>query len=177
MRVFTAALAVFVCLSMSCASIIHGGTQRVTLQSQPADADVKVFDARTGGMVASGKAPLSVSLDRGAGFFKGGKYRVVVEKAGYAPREAYIDSSLSTGWYIFGNILFGGLIGWFIVDPATGGMWSLDPELATYELSPQPPASSLLIVPIEDADRIPVMLSGTRVLIGGPPGPFSGGSH
>jgi len=29
------------------------------------------------------------------------------------------------GWYIAGNLLFGGLIGYFIVDPATGAMWTL----------------------------------------------------
>jgi len=32
------------------------------------------------------------------------------------------------GWYIAGNILVGGLIGWFIVDPITGAMWNLEPE-------------------------------------------------
>lgn len=30
------------------------------------------------------------------------------------------------GWYIGGNLLFGGVIGWLIVDPATGAMWKLD---------------------------------------------------
>ena len=28
------------------------------------------------------------------------------------------------GWYI-GNIVFGGLIGWLVVDPASGAMWKL----------------------------------------------------
>lgn len=29
-------------------------------------------------------------------------------------------------WFgIAGNFLFGGFIGWLIVDPATGGMWAL----------------------------------------------------
>ena len=32
----------------------------------------------------------------------------------------------ANGWYIGGNILLGGLIGWLIVDPATGAMWTLD---------------------------------------------------
>lgn len=32
------------------------------------------------------------------------------------------------GWYLAGNILLGGLIGWIIVDPITGGMWTLSPE-------------------------------------------------
>ncbi len=32
------------------------------------------------------------------------------------------------GWYI-GNILFGGLIGMLIVDPATAAMWKLDDRI------------------------------------------------
>jgi hypothetical protein len=31
------------------------------------------------------------------------------------------------GWY-FGNLLFGGLIGLLIVDPATGAMYKLEPN-------------------------------------------------
>ena len=33
------------------------------------------------------------------------------------------------GWYIGGNILVGGLIGWFIVDPLTGAMYTLPKEV------------------------------------------------
>jgi hypothetical protein len=35
-----------------------------------------------------------------------------------------ISASIN-GWYV-GNLLFGGLIGFLIVDPATGAMWKLD---------------------------------------------------
>lgn len=33
-------------------------------------------------------------------------------------------------WYAVGNLFIGGLVGWLIVDPATGAMWTLDPQLA-----------------------------------------------
>ncbi len=128
-------------LLASCASIIKGGGQGVTVRSNPPDADVKVMDIRSGAVVGSGKSPLSLKLDRGAGFFKGGKYKVVVEKAGYAPREILVDSS-ANGWYIAGNLVFGGLIGWIIVDPATGAMWSLDPDEAMIDLTPAPATPS-----------------------------------
>ena len=36
-------------------------------------------------------------------------------------------SSRINGWYV-GNIVFGGFIGWLIVDPLTGAMWTLDTE-------------------------------------------------
>ena len=34
----------------------------------------------------------------------------------------------ANGWYIAGNFVFGGLIGWFIVDPLTGKMYNLSPK-------------------------------------------------
>ena len=45
-------------------------------------------------------------------------------KEGYGKQVATISAELD-GWYI-GNIVFGGLIGMLIVDPATGAMWRLD---------------------------------------------------
>ncbi len=150
-------LALGVMLLVSCASIIKGGGQSVTVRSNPPDADVKVMDIRSGAVVGSGKSPLSLKLDRGAGFFKGGKYKVAVEKAGYAPREILIDSS-ANGWYIAGNLVFGGLIGWLIVDPATGAMWSLDPDDAMIDLTPAPATPSAQAEPsiiVATIDNLP----------------------
>jgi hypothetical protein len=36
-----------------------------------------------------------------------------------------VDTRLN-GWYIGGNLVFGGLVGWLIVDPLTGAMWTID---------------------------------------------------
>jgi hypothetical protein len=130
-RVALIALAV---LGSGCASIIKGGgSQSVSIRSLPPDADVKVIDTKTGNTLVAGKTPLIVPLQKSHGYFSGGKYRVLVEKAGYASQEALIDSSVN-GWYIAGNLVFGGLIGWLIVDPATGAMWSLDPDELSIEL-------------------------------------------
>ncbi len=38
------------------------------------------------------------------------------------------------GWY-WGNIVFGGLIGWLIVDPATGAMYKLETEFVNETLA------------------------------------------
>ena len=53
-------------------------------------------------------------------------YRLEMIADGYIPQNAEISSTLN-GWYV-GNIIFGGLIGLFIVDPLTGAMWTLDPK-------------------------------------------------
>lgn len=34
-------------------------------------------------------------------------------------------------WYIAGNFFFGGIIGWFIVDPQTGAMYTLSSQVIT----------------------------------------------
>lgn len=39
-------------------------------------------------------------------------------------------------WY-FGNLLFGGFIGFLIVDPATGAMWKIEDTMVSTTLAPQ----------------------------------------
>ncbi len=119
-----------------CASIIKGTTQNVSIKSNPTSAGVKVYKSEGGVLVGEGTTPYLVELKRGSGFFSGGRYRVVVEKPGHAKKEIEITAS-ANGWYIAGNLLLGGLIGWLIVDPATGAMWSLEPDDVTIELGPQ----------------------------------------
>lgn len=129
------ALIALVAFTASCASIIHGSTQQVSIQSRPDAAKITVVD-KNGQAIGGGTTPATMTLKRGAGFFSGAKYIVRIEKDGYAAREVPVVGRVS-GWYIGGNFLFGGLIGWLIVDPATGGMWTLSPEEVRAELSPQ----------------------------------------
>ncbi|EOR09457.1 hypothetical protein [Acinetobacter genomosp. 15BJ] len=113
-----------VALSLSgCASIISGKTQTMTFQSTPELSDITILN-RDGKKIHVGKAPITVSLNRGAGFFVPERYTVIFEKEGYEKKEIKVTSSMN-GWYI-GNILFGGVIGLLIIDPATGAMYSLN---------------------------------------------------
>ncbi|MCA1825983.1 MAG: PEGA domain-containing protein [Myxococcales bacterium] len=133
--------------SLGCASIIKGGgPQSISIRSSPSDANVTIYEASTGTAITSGRTPYTVALNKSRGFFSGSKYRVVVEKPGFAPREAVIDSNVS-GWYVGGNLLFGGLIGWLIVDPATGAMWTLSPEDLSLDLQQKSgiPLGSILL--------------------------------
>ncbi len=50
-----------------------------------------------------------------------------VRKPGYGSVDQGIDSELSM-WYLGGNFIFGGIVGWLGVDPLTGAMWKLDPD-------------------------------------------------
>jgi hypothetical protein len=130
-----------VALALSgCASIISGGTQPVTIMSEPDGASVTVTN-RTGEKIHNGITPATLTLKRGAGYFKPETYKVEVKKDGYEPRQLDIVSTVN-GWYI-GNILFGGLIGFLAVDPATGAMYSFPESVnATLNVSEKAVAGS-----------------------------------
>ena len=137
--------AVAFAVSGACASIIKGTTQNVSIDSNPTGASVKILKAEGGALVAEGTTPYVVPLKRGDGYFAKGRYRVVVEKPGHATREVAVDAS-PNGWYIAGNLVLGGLIGWLIIDPATGAMWSLEPDKITVDLGPeQGPKTAVLL--------------------------------
>lgn len=143
-------------LAMSCATIMNGSSQKISLQSNPDAAKITVTN-KYGQVVASGTTPVTIKLKRGAGFFSSGEYTVRFEKPGYAPRDFTVDGSMS-GWYIGGNILLGGWVGWLIVDPATGGMWKLSPKNIKAEMSLQQGAiwnnnSGLTVVLLEDVPQ------------------------
>lgn len=119
----TLAIAGLITITTSCASIVSKTSYPVTVDSTPRDADVTIKNRR-GEQVYSGKTPALVRLKSGAGFFTNAKYAVTISKAGFTSKTVELRATLN-GWY-FGNIVFGGLIGLLIVDPATGAMYRLN---------------------------------------------------
>jgi hypothetical protein len=118
-----------------CASIVGTKTQVMGINSTPSQAKVMIKD-EMGKEIYAGTTPTSVTLEKGAGYFRGHDYTVTIAKDGYSDRVVTITSKPG-GWYILGNLGFGGLIGWLIVDPATGAMWNLSPEAVTETLPAQ----------------------------------------
>jgi len=115
-------------LISGCASILSDSSYPVAINSSPDQADFTITN-KNGTPVHSGKTPSTVTLKSGCGFFCGEEYNLAFTKEGYTSTQTTISSSMD-GWYI-GNILFGGLIGILIVDPATGAMWKLPPAIST----------------------------------------------
>ncbi|CAD7287995.1 hypothetical protein [Campylobacter suis] len=110
-----------------CASIMNNNPESFNLVSEPSSAKVIVKDVKADTIVLQNHTPFSITLEKKHGFFSGKEYLVNVSKAGFKDVSFAIKPSVS-GWYIGGNLIFGGLIGYLIVDPATGAMWNLVPE-------------------------------------------------
>ncbi|WP_137936123.1 hypothetical protein [Chitinivorax sp. B] len=124
-KITTMAMAANFAILTGCASIIDGGSSVVEVKSTPEGATVVVTD-EAGSKVHKAETPTTISLARGAGYFKAKSYSIELTKTGYKSQTIELRSSMN-GWYI-GNILFGGLIGFLVVDPLTGAMWKLTPE-------------------------------------------------
>lgn len=114
-RNFTKLAILFLCMrmSVSCGSIIHGTSQDVNVRSNPDEAEVWVDGARIG------KTPTRLTLKRKEAHF------IKFVKDGYKDTEVKISNEVS-GW-LFGNIIFGGLIGCG-VDLISGGAYNLKPD-------------------------------------------------
>lgn len=110
-------------LLVGCGSIINGSTQSMSVQVTPSTASISLLSSN-GSLIAKSQGTLFYSLKRSNGFFDGADYNLKVNAKGYNTQVIPLISS-PNGWYLAGNILLGGFIGWLIVDPATGGMWTI----------------------------------------------------
>lgn len=114
-------------LVTSCASIVSDTSYQVTIRSHPEGASFMVIDSDDD-LLHQGVTPETVTLDASSGFFSKAKYKITFDKPGYAQASRSLSAKID-GWYV-GNIVFGGLIGWLIVDPATGAMWKLPKNIS-----------------------------------------------
>ncbi len=106
-------------LVWSCATIMHGTTQKIGISSSPSGAKVVINN------VEYGTTPTFAQLKRGD------DHIVKISLEGYQTAELTITKSVS-GW-VWGNIVFGGLIG-LAVDAISGGLYKLTPEQLHAEL-------------------------------------------
>lgn len=126
MKTFLTATLMTASLALTgCASIMSGSTQTLTFKSVPDTANI-VITNKLGEKIHTGSTPATVTLKRGNGYFKPASYDVTFSKEGYQQKTVHVTAKMN-GWYI-ANIVFGGLVGFLIVDPATGAMYSLSPN-------------------------------------------------
>jgi hypothetical protein len=116
----SASTAIVLALSLSaCATIMHGSSQEVGISSTPTSATVTVDDKELG------KTPVVAKLKRKQ------NHIVKINLDGYKPYETTLTRKTS-GW-VWGNIVFGGLIG-LAVDAGTGSLYKLTPEQVAAQL-------------------------------------------
>jgi hypothetical protein len=147
-----------------CATVYQGGTQAIKLNSTPDAATITIINS-AGDTVHRGATPISVALKRGAGYFRGESYTVRIEKGGFKPAEIALNATIS-GWY-FGNLLIGGVIGMLVVDPLSGAMYTLAPDVVGANMDQAQASSwnkdgSLMITMLQD---VPVaMMKKARII-------------
>ncbi len=146
-----ALLVVLVLLLTGCASIVSKTTYPVEVNSVPEAVSFEV-KRPSGELICNGVTPQTVDLKSGAGYFRAGEYVVTFKKEGYEDQTYFLSGELD-GWYV-GNILIGGLIGFLIIDPATGAMWSL-PESIISEFPVAAELASDGEVTVLSVDEVP----------------------
>jgi predicted small secreted protein len=106
----------------ACASIMHGTHQDIGISSTPTSASVTIDNA------ASGQTPYVAKLSRKD------NHIIHIAADGYQPADLTLTRSVS-GW-VWGNLLFGGLIG-LAVDAISGGLYKLTPDQLNATLAKQ----------------------------------------
>jgi hypothetical protein len=116
---------IFAGLLSSCATIMRDKTQVIPFTSSVEHVNIKITD-KSGRTVFEGQTPTTLTLNASSGgYFNPEQYTVTASKPGYKDQTTIVDWHVSN-WYIFGNLMLGGLIGYLIVDPLTGDMYYLD---------------------------------------------------
>ena len=109
-------------LLSSCATILSDSVYPVYVESNPSSMELVIED-QDGFEIYRGTTPSIVNLEASSGYFRAARYTVTVYRDGKEVGSRSIYGKLDN-WY-WGNILTGGLIGFFLVDPVTGAMWKL----------------------------------------------------
>lgn len=121
--IITVTILLVVSLIQGCATITNGSSQEIPIRSTPSGAEV-VIDGMNRGIT-----PTVVTLKRR------GNYTLTLKKECLDPVNIQIQRDFRFPKWFFGNMLFGGAVGW-IVDVASGSAWSLYPYEVEGTLQP-----------------------------------------
>ena len=150
MKKITSLLMVVSVALNGCATIMGDTKQNVTITSEPDKAAFTITDEK-GVKIKSGNLPETISLDKSDGSYFGGKtYTVEISMDGYQTKQVIVNSK-ANGWFVGGNLIFGGLIGWLIVDPFTGAMYNLSPDQVNGDLEKSTRAPNLSLAGNSDS--------------------------
>jgi len=135
--------------SIGCATIKHGTTQPVSIDSYPAGATVRI----NGDVV--GHTPLVVTRSR----TEEGTGVVSVEQVGYEKKDQQLRQSLSGAFWA--NLLLGGVIG-MGVDLITGAWANIQPHEMNFQLAQVSNSTPNLEVAPSNSKQIGVEIDKTK---------------
>lgn len=140
-RISSAAiLAATFLLTVRCATIAHGTSQSIRVESNPPGAVVSL-DCVQGSVQNFGVTPIAIEVER-----KSTSCAVGISKEGYFPVNVPLQRTFS-GVYV-GNLLVGGVVG-LVADAASGAMYKQDPPVVRVDLVP---ASRQPVVTLPDPE-------------------------
>jgi len=137
-KLFTISLPVLllVCFLPGCASVVTGDIERVRVITYPPEAVVTVTDDK-GYLLYKGVTPANIPMRKSSGFFQRQDFDMSIEREGYEPVYMTLQG-VTSSWYVAGNALLLpsglGLLGWLVVDPFTGAMWTYEPQYVELNL-------------------------------------------
>lgn len=125
----TLIIILFAGFTVSCATIMRDNSQPVPIKANVDKVDIRIINKK-GETVFEGQTPTVLTLNAAEkyGYFNPEKYTVIASKNGFKTQHTIIDWHIS-GWYIVGNLIFGGLVGYLLIDPISGDMYYLDKEV------------------------------------------------
>lgn len=135
-----------------CATMFSGSEYPVNIDSEPSNMEVVVKDSN-GNIEFRGQTPAVVDLEAGGGYFVRETYTIELYDGGKVVGSTTIDGSID-GWY-FANLLGWTLIGFFVIDPLTGAMWTLEEDVTVYRDVASIDATSSPHLKIVSIDDIP----------------------
>lgn len=126
-RLAVCALAACSLIGSSCATMLKGTSEEITVVSDPSGADVQVNDADKGPSPVSFTVPSQQDLN------------ITVAKAGYQPEDLQDPTSFRWGYEVWAFIAY---IIPMIVDLSDGAAWGHDHLTMTAHLEPTGPPTS-----------------------------------
>jgi|GEM_PF-2004310 len=124
-KIFIYLGAIIVLASTSCATVVRGPEEQITISTEPSGASVEIFDSFNQ-RVAKVTTPSGVRLKKSRSPFSGEYYKVKIAKEGYKDSEFTLGSRTNVGAFVIGNF-FLWLAPGMIVDGLSGAMFNIIP--------------------------------------------------
>ena len=131
-QLFAATVSLSAVLVTGCSTVYCGTQQTIPIKSKPGGAQVTVYNEYNE-PVFKGVTPCHVVLDRKTADDQTANYRVAIQAEGYEPYQVVLVGKVTRAY--FANVM--NFVG-FIIDPITGGMWTLTPDSLEPALKPIP---------------------------------------